>query len=302
MSSDSGAPVVVGVDGSAIALDAVRSAARSAALEQRPLRIVHAFIWPLMGVPLGPDPNGPPTGGLRHQAERYVAEAVAEVGKVAPEVPVTGAVVDGPPVPVLLDEAHRATLLVLGNRGLGGFAGLLIGSVTVQVSARAQCPVLVVRGEPRADGPVVVGVDGSECSGEAVGLAFDEAARRGTTLVAVHAWLYPTPIAPGDVLPLVYDLDALAADERRLLAECVAGFAERYPDVPVQQRLVRGSAAGALVEESKNAQLVVVGARGRGAFAGLLLGSVSHAVLHHAHCPVVVVRHAVAAQPTEGDV
>ncbi|MFR9775407.1 universal stress protein [Micromonospora sp. MS34] len=291
MTSDSGAPVLVGVDGSAIALDAVRSAARSAALRRRPLRIVHAFIWPLMGVPVGPDPSGPPTGGLRHQAERYVAEAVAEAGKVAPDVPVTGAVVDGAPVPVLLDEARDAALLVLGNRGLGGFAGLLIGSVTVQVSARAQCPVLVVRGEPHADGPVVVGVDGSECSTEAVGFAFDEAAWRGAALVAVHAWLHPTPVAPGDMLPLVYDLDALAAEEERVLAESVAGFAERYPDVSVQHRLVRGSAAGALVEESKAAQLVVVGAHGRGALAGLLLGSVSHAVLHHAHSPVVIVRH-----------
>lgn len=291
MTGDSGAPVLVGVDGSAIALDAVRSAARSAALRQRPLRIVHAFIWPLMRVPVGPDPSGPATGGLRHEAERYVAEAVAEAGKVAPDVPVTGAVVDGPPVPVLLDEARNAALLVLGNRGLGGFAGLLIGSVTVQVSARAQCPVLVARGEPRADGPVVVGVDGSECSTEAAGWAFDEAARRGSGLVAVHAWLYPVPVAPGDMLPLVYDLDALAAEEERLLAESVAGFAERYPDVPVQRRLVRGSAAGALVEESRNAQLVVVGAHGRGALAGLLLGSVSHALLHHAHSPVLIVPH-----------
>jgi nucleotide-binding universal stress UspA family protein len=92
------------------------------------------------------------------------------------------------------------------------------------------------------------------------------------------------------MLPLVYDPDALAAEEEGLLAESVAGFADRYPEVPVRRRLVRGSAAGALVEESKAAQLVVVGARGRGSAAGLLLGSVSHAVLHHAHCPVAVVR------------
>ncbi|MFI7427801.1 universal stress protein [Micromonospora sp. NPDC049836] len=289
MTSDNGNPVVVGVDGSAIALEAVRAAAREAVLRRRPLRIVHAFIWPLMNVPLGPDPSGPATGGLRHQAERYVAEAVAEAAAVAPDLPVTGAVVDGAAVRVLLDEACQGALLVLGNRGLGGFAGLLIGSVTVQVSTRAQCPVLVVRGEPRAAGPVVVGVDGSESAAAALGWAVEAAARRGAPLVAVHAWLYPTPVTPGDVLPLGHDLDALAADGQRLLAESVEGPAARHPEVPVQQRLVRGSPAGALVEASRTAQLVVVGARGRGPLAGLLLGSVSHAVLHHAHCPVAVV-------------
>ncbi|WP_405109697.1 universal stress protein [Micromonospora sp. NBC_01405] len=288
---DSSAPVVVGVDGSAIALDAVRTAAREAASRRRPLRIVHAFIWPLMRVTVDPAPGAPAGAGLRNQAERYVAEAVTEAGRIAPEVEVTGAVVDGSPAPVLLAESRDASLLVLGSRGLGGFAGLLIGSATVQLSARAACPVLVVRGESRADGPVVVGVDGSEFSTEAIEFAFDEAARRGVPLVAVHAWLYPTPLGPGDILPLVYDLEAFAAEEERALAESVAGFAARYPDVPVQQRLMRGSPAGVLVEESKTAQLVVVGARGRGALAGLLLGSVSHAVLQHAHAPVAILHH-----------
>ncbi|MBQ1051055.1 universal stress protein [Micromonospora sp. C51] len=290
MTSNTGAPVVVGVDGSEIALHAVRAAAREAAYRHRPLRIVHAFIWPLMGVPLGPAPGAPADGGLRHQAERCLADAVAEAGKVAPEVAVTGEVVDGAASTVLLAEARDAALVVLGNRGLGGFAGLLLGSVAVQVSAHADGPVLVVRGESRADGPVVVGVDGSELSREAVRFAFEEAAWRGTDLVAVHAWLYPTPAGPGDILPLVYDLDAFRDEEERLLAEAVAGWSERYPEVPVRRRLVRGSPGRALVEESRTAQLVVVGARGRGALAGLLLGSVSHAVLHHAHSPLAIVR------------
>ncbi|MER5336122.1 universal stress protein [Micromonospora sp. NPDC002717] len=291
MAINTGAPVVVGVDGSAAALDAVRVAAREAAQRQRPLRVVHAFIWPLTRVPVDPAPGAPAGAGLRNQAERYVAEAIAEAGKAAPEVAVTGVVVDGAATPVLLDESRDAALVVLGHRGLGGFAGLLIGSVTVQVSARALCPVLVVRGEPRADGPVVVGVDGSANSTEAVAFAFEEASHRGAPLLAVQAWLYPSPVGPGDILPLVYDLDAYAAEEERALAESVAGFAERYPDVPVRHRLVRGSPARVLVDESKAAQLVVVGARGRGPLSGLLLGSVSHAVLHHAHSPLAIVRH-----------
>jgi nucleotide-binding universal stress UspA family protein len=290
MASSTGAPVVVGVDGSEIGLHAVRAAAREAAYRHRRLRIVHAFIWPLMGVPLGPAPGGPADGGLRNQADRCLADAVAEAGKAAPEVAVTGEVVDGAASTVLLAEARDAALVVLGDRGMGGFAGLLLGSVAVQVSAHADGPVLVVRGESRADGPVLVGVDGSELSREAVRFAFEEAAWRGTELVAVHAWLYPAPASPGDILPLVYGLDDVRDEEERVLAEAVAGWSERYPEVPVRRRLVRGSPGRALVEESRTAQLVVVGARGRGALGGLLLGSVSHAVLHHAHCPLAIVR------------
>lgn len=291
MTITAGAPVVVGVDGSAAALDAVRVAVREAEYRQRPLRVVHAFIWPLTGAPLTPVPGAPVTAGLRNQAEQYVTEAVEQASKIAPDLRITGVVVDGAPTPVLVEEARGAVLTVLGHRGLGGFAGLLLGSVTVQVAARAQSPVMVVRGEARADGPVVVGVDGSELSTKAVAFAFEEADRRDASLVAVHAWLFPTPVGPGDILPLVYDLDAAEGEEERTLAESIAGFADRYPQVPVRHRVVRGSPGRVLVEASKRAQLVVVGAHGRGAFGGLLLGSVSHAVLHHGHSPLVIVRH-----------
>lgn len=291
MTRNAGAPVVVGVDGSAAALDAVRVAVREAESRQRPLRVVHAFIWPLTGAPLTPVPGAPVTAGLRNQAEQYVREAVEQARKISPELRITGVVVDGAPTPVLVEEAQEAVLTVLGHRGLGGFAGLLLGSVTVQVAARAKGPVLVVRGEPRADGPVVVGVDGSPLSTAAVAFAFEEATRRDTPLLALHAWLFPTPVGPGDILPLVYDLDAVEGEEERSLAESLAGFAELYPQVQVRHRVVRGSAARVLVEASKGAQLVVVGAHGRGALGGLLLGSVSHAVLHHGHSPLAIVRH-----------
>lgn len=290
MTSNAGAPVVVGVDGSAAALDAVRVAVREAEYRQRPLRVVHAFIWPLTGTPLTPVPGAPVTAGLRNQADEYVREAVEQARKISPDLRITGVVVDGAPTPVLVEEAQEAVLTVLGHRGLGGFAGLLLGSVTVQVAARATSPVLVVRGEPRADGPVVVGVDGSQLSTEAVAFAFEEAARRDAPLVALHAWLFPTPVGPGDILPLVYDLDAVEGEEERTLAESLAGFAERYPQVQVRHRVVRGAPARVLVEASKSAQLVVVGAHGRGALGGLLLGSVSHAVLHHGHSPLAIVR------------
>jgi nucleotide-binding universal stress UspA family protein len=150
--------------------------------------------------------------------------------------------------------------------------------------------VLVVRGQPRAD-PVVVEVDGSALSAEAIGFAFAEAAQRGTALVAVHAWLYPTPIGPGEIVPLGYDPEKLRAEEERVLAEALAGWSERYPQVPVRQRLVAGAPARVLVEASTDAQLTVVGAHGRGTLGGLLLGSVSHALLHYSRSPLAIVRH-----------
>ncbi|BCJ61774.1 universal stress protein [Micromonospora endophytica] len=267
-----GASVVVCVDGSRAALDAVRVAAREAAYRHRPLRVVHAFIWPLMGVPVGPAPGGPPEGGLRHQAERYVADAVAQAVRVAPGVPVTGAVVDGAATPVLVGESRQAALMVLGHRGLGGVAGLLLGSVTAQVSSYALCPVLVVRGEPLADGPVLVGVDDSDPSAEAIGFAIEEAAHRRVPLVAVHAQRGP-------------------AVAHQAFPQSTTGRLERYPQVEVQHRHLRGAPAAVLLKESRAAQLVVVGARGRGPLGGLLLGSVSHTVLHHAHTPVAILRH-----------
>ena len=292
MVSVSGAPVVVGVDGSASALMAVRLAADEAAVRNRPLRVVHAFIWPQLRAPLGPSPFGPAEGGLRNQAERVVAEAVAEATKATPGVTVTGAVVTGAPAVVLIRESRHAALVVTGSRGLGGFSGLLVGSVAVQVAAHAECPVTVARGTPRPDGPVVVGVDGSPLSNLAVGFAAEEAALRGTDLVAVRAFAGPVSTGPGDMLPLVYDMDLLESQENLVLAESLAGIRERYPDVPVTARLVRGRTADALIEQSRSAQLVVLGARGLGGFAGLLLGSVSQAVLHHAHCPLAIVRPA----------
>jgi nucleotide-binding universal stress UspA family protein len=198
--------------------------------------------------------------------------------------------VAGGPGATLVEESRRADLVVVGSRGVGGFAGLLLGSVSGQVAQHAHCPVLVVRPAEQpvpVDGPVLVGVDGSESAALAVGLAADEAARRGTELVLVHV---VTPqrgaVAPGAAA------EATAAgqtESAELLARAVAGIRSDHPVLTVVERPIQaGSSEQALIAESAAAALVVVGSRGRGGFAGLLLGSVSRAVVQHAHCPVLV--------------
>jgi nucleotide-binding universal stress UspA family protein len=189
---------------------------------------------------------------------------------------------------VLVAESRQAQLVVVGDRGLGGFTGLLLGSVAVGLAAHAASPVAVVRGAaPSPDGQVVVGVDGSPTSEAALAAAYEAAAARRVRLVAVHTWwdfLIDTTLAP------LLDWEAIEGDEHVLLAERLAGWAEKYPDVEVRRVVARDKPAHSLLQQATGAQLVVVGSRGRGGFAGLLLGSVSHSLLHHAPCPVLVVR------------
>lgn len=289
--------ILVGVDGSSQSLAAVDLGLRQARLHRRPLRVVHAFVWPLLGVPLGPSPEGPPGGGLAADADRVVADALAHAAAAGPDVETAGEVVTGAVVPVLLAEAQRAELVVLGDRGLGGFTGLLVGSVAVQVAAHAPGPVLVARGTLREHGPVVVGVDGSAASAAVVEFAFAEAAARGAALVALHAWYRRLPPETVDELPLIYEPDDVQAAQARQLAASLAGARRRFPTVAVHEQVRQDRVAHALIEATTDAQLLVVGARGRGGFAGLLLGSVSQAVLHHARCPVAIVRARPGAGP-----
>jgi nucleotide-binding universal stress UspA family protein len=291
--------VVVGVDGSASSLAAVEAAAREAQARGARLRVVHAFIWPALHVSLAPSRLGPPDGGLQKMADRLVAEAVERARTAVPDVDVSGALVTGEPLTVLEAQSRTAELVVVGSRGMGGFVGLLVGSTAVHLAAHGRCPVLVVREQPGTDGPVVLGADGSAAGGRAVDFAFAEAELRKAPLVALHAWTTwnaPMPAPREATTPYANPPGALAEEEERLLSEALAGCRERYPDVVVKHRVVRGGTREALIEASRSAQLVVVGARGRGGFAGLLLGSVSQALLHHAHCPVAVVRAAGARQ------
>lgn len=284
-------PIVVGVDGSPQSRVAIDLAVREARLRRHPLRLIHAFEWPLLGVHVGPSPAGPPGGGLAAEADRVLAEALDHATRTGPDLPVTGEVVPGLAAAVLLSEARRATMVVLGHRGLGGFTGLLVGSVAVQVATHAPGPVLVARGEARQTGPVVAGIDDSESSGDVLAFALAEAAARDTSVTAVNTW-WRVPDSWEAELPLVYDTTDVEKGRREMLSRVVAAHRDRFPEVPVAEEVRHGRAARELVTLSETAQLMVVGARGRGGFAGLLLGSVSQALLHHAHCPVAIVRRA----------
>jgi nucleotide-binding universal stress UspA family protein len=290
--------MVIGVDGSANGERAVRWAAREAGERQMRIRLVAVVDEPgeAMGQPAWVSPTA-----LRdpfiETARRHIRVATDSVHYIAENVEVDADVRVGHPVGVLLDESGRAGLLVVGHRGLGGVTGLLAGSVAVGVAARAGCPVVVVRGstgerDAHPEGPVVVGVDGSRLSEAAVEFAFDAASRRGVGLVAVHAWL-DRIVAAGKAAGVI-DWDAVRGEEAALLAQRLAGWAEKYPDVTVNPIVLADRPARALVNQSENAQLVVVGSHGRGAIIGAALGSVSQALIHRAACPVAVIRTGAA--------
>lgn len=281
--------VVAGVDGSDRALDAVREATREAARRSCGLKLVHAFVWPELRVNVNPPAGGPPGSGLRHGAERFLSTAASVAAQTDPSVPVSTELVTGAAAKVLLRESHEAEVIVIADRGLGGFSGLLVGSTAIQLATHSPVPVLVVKGDVRDTGPVILGVDGSPESAPAVAAGFAEADRRRAALVAVHTWTGPVSAGPGDFLPIVYDVDEVEGLEARVLSEALSGYPQKFPDVEVTERVVQRRPAGTLVELSHGAQVVVVGTRGRGGFKGLLLGSVSQQVLHHAACPVLIV-------------
>ncbi|MCA1190092.1 universal stress protein [Saccharopolyspora sp. 6T] len=295
MSGDARDPVVVGIDGSGTARGAVRWAAREAARRGTTLRIVYADVFAL---PVLPELPGLPWPREHHapvrvEVEKWLAEAADSARSESPGVPVETESCPGTPPSVMIDESRGAELVVVGDRGLGGFTGLLAGSVALAVAAHSHSTTAVVRGrsdrgQGLVDGPVVVGLDGSREAELLLAHAFEAAAAWEAPLHVVHTW----DIVGVDAtwLRVGPAEDEVRHREQLLLAELLAGWCERYPDVVVDRFVERGSAAGALLSYPDGARLVVVGARGRGGFSGLLLGSTSQALLHHAPCPVLVVR------------
>ena len=292
-----GTSVVVGVDGSADSALAVRWAAADAVRRGRALHLLHAaYDWRQFAYPqefAGRALQVADDAEVRQASAGILADAVMQAQDVEPDLPITTATTVQPAVTALMEAARHAALVAVGSRGLSGFAALLVGSTGAQLAAHAACPVVIVRRGQGREGPhagrVVVGIDGSHHAGHALGFAFEQAAFRDIGLTAVHVYRWPAGGPPDDMLPLCYDPDDVRDDEQCLAAESLSGWRERYPEVEVRLDTVSGRAGGVLAELSAGAQLLVVGARGRGGFTGLRLGSVSHAAVHHASCPVAVV-------------
>ncbi|HEX8866833.1 MAG TPA: universal stress protein, partial [Lentzea sp.] len=284
--------VVAGLDGSDSALRAVRWAALEAQRRGAVLRIVHAEL-PLPADAL--DMTGMARAALHDEAMMWVAKAIAAVQEVAPAVEIDTHVQVNTPAWLLELESRTAALVVVGSRGLGGFTGLLIGSVAVALAGHARCPVVVVRGEENDLGPVVVGVNGSPENWLVVDRAFEEARARGVGLVAVHAWHPPLGTARiAESVGIVWsELDVV---REAFVAQRLEACADRHPGVRVERHVVHGSAARHLVEHSAGASLLVVGSRGTGGLRGMLLGSTSQAVVRHAPCPVLLVRPTLQEQ------
>ncbi|MGW2055227.1 universal stress protein [Streptomyces sp. NPDC001840] len=286
-----GLPVVVGVDGSESSGQAVDWAADEAERSGLPLRLVHASLWEhYEGVRREPGTDRPFEQVL---AEDLLAAAEERAHRLAPDVKVSTAVQPEDPVTALLREALDAAFLVLGSRGHGPVAGLLLGSVSQAVAARAPCPVVVARGEEpnrrSALRRVAVGAGDGPGSAAAVRFAFREARWRGCELLAVRAWHRPAH----ETLPHPLTAADRARAHHREAGECadrVMGLVSgEYPDVAARRKLVQGSVHQALLDESASADLLVVGAERRHPVVGLPLGRVHHALLHHAACPVAIV-------------
>lgn len=287
--------ITVGVDGSPESLAAVDWAADEAALHGAPLRLVHAWLWQPLDVPLVQDPQQ-----QAQSARGLLREAQTRAAGRHPGLRCTTEVVSDTAVAALLREADHADTLVLGSRGHGPLLGFLLGSYGQQVIATASCPVVSVRvpqerkGALPDSGDVLVGQQGSpEDSAAVLGFAFRAAAARGAAVRAVRAWSLPPVFAysPGS-LRLADEAGGLVQYEQKALREALAPWRVQYPDVPVIEHVEMGSGGQVLLAAAGHARLLVVGRRTRRSPVGTRIGSVAHAALHHAPCPVAVVPHA----------
>ena len=286
--------IVVGYTGSSPSTPALDIASRLSRRIPSPLRIVHAFDLPTMDVPMGPGIDPP----SQAEAEQWCADVTNEAEQLAREfgaTDVSSTVAVGPAPGALIDNATADDLIVVGHRGRGEFAAAFLGSVALQVSAHAPCPVLVITkgASTTATGPVVVGVDGSEPSRKAAAFAASWADHLDRELIMIAAWQPQTMVgmAGGWALPMMHDAgDQVEQATTEMLEGMAATLTEEHPGLSVTIRAVSGDPAETLLQAAEGATVLAVGSRGRGGFTGLLLGSVSHRVLHNAPVPVAVVR------------
>ncbi|MEJ4113581.1 universal stress protein [Corynebacterium kroppenstedtii] len=288
--------IVVAVDGSAASQIATRWAAHTAVKRGEPIRLVSTYSMPQFLYAEGMVPPQELYDDLEAEAMEKIEASRTIISEVDDSVEVSYQVEEGNPIDLLLDISPTVTMIVMGSRGLGGLSGMVLGSVSAAVVSHAQCPVVVVREDSAVSsatkhGPVVVGVDDAGVADAAIEMAFAEARARSAPLRAVHTWIDMQVQASLAGLNAAYkQWEDIEDDQRRLLAEHIGGYREKYPDVEVEEIVTRDRPVRALGDAAEDAQLLVVGSHGRGGFRGMLLGSTSRALLHEAPCPLMVVR------------
>jgi len=271
--------ILIGYDGSPGSEQALGWALQEARWRDAVLTVCHA--WAPEHFPGSPGEGGTPDDA-RRAGEQILAEALRFARTVMGPATVRPLLADGPPAQVLCGRSADADMVVVGARGRGGLTGLLLGSVSQQVAGHAHGRVVVVRGHwhraaEYVPGPVAVGADGSAASRAAIGFAAEEAVFRGVPLLAVCA-LADTPGGLGG-----------AGRMEEAAGQDIARCEKEHPEVTIRWEVSPGQPRTALLAAACEAQLLVVGNRGRGGLAGMPLGSVSQAMLHHSSCPVAVV-------------
>ncbi len=303
--------IVVGIDGSEQSHCALIWAAREAKLRQVPLHLVTAYTIPIFAAS-GLDGGYATVDDdvIRQGAEAVLRESAAKIAHL--NVQVDARVENGDAAGVLLEMSETAQLLVFGSRGRGGFIGRLLGSVSSALPAHSKCPSVTVPlkcaqrlGQGDADAPagspvekvVAVGVDGSDQARYAVLMAAEQAERSGSALRIICAVQpYTGSLA---WMPAPVDREALFAEIQEQLDAGEKWLRSHFPNLPIEVQLVEGSAVEKLVQASESCELVVMGTRGRGGFAGMMLGSTTDGVRHHTKGPIMVVRD--REDPRQGD-
>ena len=285
--------ITVGVDGSDASRAALSWAVMEATRRQRPLHLLHSYLMltPYAGGDVHTELTGVDTGRVESAAQGVLDAAVATVTRLAPALAVTTALHQGSAARALVEASDTADTVVVGARGRGPLTAAVLGSVSTQVAMHAHAPVVVVKEREDPGAPrdrVVVGLDGSADSQACLAFAFEQADSRGASLEAVLA--VPAELAGWVPGPAQDSTEDVTARGELLLAEALAGWAAKYPGVQVRRSIFFDDPVSALSRSADGAELLVVGSRGLGGFASLVLGSVSHGVLQQAECPVAVIR------------
>jgi nucleotide-binding universal stress UspA family protein len=283
--------ILVGVDGSRESAAAVRWAAREAQLFGVPLTLMCVVTPVSVSWPVGPlqETISEFERQNAEQALKYAREEALSISAAGTPIDVRAELQRGPTLPALIDASKEAQMTIVGSRGMGTLKRLVMGSVSTGLIHHAHGPITVVHsrsGElPDTNLPILLGIDGSPASEAATAVAFEEAARRGVVLLAAHVWSvgYGVPLEGAD-------LRGYEQQAEETLAERLAGWQERYPEVDVRRHVEFDEPAHWLVRKSRTTQLVVLGSHGRGGFTGMLLGSISSAVAQSVSVPLTVVR------------